>query len=55
MNDKPEFELEEELQLISVEPQKNRLDELTEQLIRLNAKCDIIIEKIKARKKVSNG
>lgn len=45
-------ELEPQLELVLVEKDKtDRLDELTEQYNRLNAKCDLILEKIRNRKK----
>ena len=40
-----------QLELVQVEPEKNKLEEIAEQYNRLNAKCDIILEKIRNRKK----
>ncbi len=51
-----EIEPEElQLELVKVEPDKNKLDELTEQYNRMNQKLDIILERIKYRKKKVSG
>jgi hypothetical protein len=54
MSDK-ELDLEPQLQLVEQEPKKNKLDDLAEQYNRLNAKCDIILEKIRNRKKKASN
>ena len=51
-----DFDIQEELQLVLVEPdknvQKNKLDAVEEKINRMCDKCDDIIKKLRSRRKV---